>query len=113
MNSCGVWQSLQVGEPKDIKPLPIEVGKFYQCIIDLKLYQNEKLINELPKDDGNVTICFAIPPYQEGTIYYWDKYFDEKSEWKPISDPYKTGIACGAVTKSGYYGMVDVNKENK
>lgn len=91
-----------------LKALPEKVGKLYECIVDLKLYQADKMIQELPEDQGNATICFAVPPHQKGTIYFLDKYYDEKAEWVPISDPFPTGIACGPVTKTGYYGMVDV-----
>jgi hypothetical protein len=93
-----------------LKPLPENVGKFYQCIADLKLYEGDKLLKELAKDQGNVTICFAIPPKHEGIIYFLDKHFDDKAEWVAVSDIFPTGIACGPVMKSGYYGMVDITK---
>ena len=102
---------------KGVRPLPVNVGRIYNCVIDLKFYQTvnqkETLINELPKEDGNVTICFAIPPNHEGTIYFLDKYFNENAEWVAVGGPYLTGIACGPVMKSGYYGMVDVPLKGK
>jgi hypothetical protein len=96
---------------EDKDKLPADVGVFYECIVDLKLYQDNNMINELPQGDGNVTLCFAVPPNQKGTIYYYDKYFNATPVWEPVSDAYKTGIACGPVMKSGYYGMVDTVKK--
>ncbi len=96
---------------EDQEKLPPDVGKLYNCIVDLKLNQNGNLIDELPGADGNVTLCFAVPPNQKGTIYFFDKYFNDKAVWEPVSDPYKSGIACGPVMKSGYYAMVDTVKK--
>jgi hypothetical protein len=96
-----------------LKPLPENVGKFYQCIADLKLKQNTTLVDLLPAADGDVTICFAVPPNQQGSIYYHDKYFNDQSDWVLVAGPFDTGIACGPVMKSGYYGMVDVTGKVK
>jgi hypothetical protein len=97
-----------ITDPGGIEALPDKVGEFYECIIDLRLYKDGTMIDELPVEDGNVTICFAIPPYQNGTVYYFDKYYGVAPEWTQASDNFKTGIACSPVYRTGYYGMVDV-----
>jgi hypothetical protein len=89
-------------------PLPEDVGKFYECVVDIKLYQGDTLLTELPKDDGNITICFAVPPDKNGSVYYLDKYFKDDAKWDSIGGAFDTGIACSPITKSGVYGMVDV-----
>ena len=94
-----------IGSSSDGKLLSDDVGEFQKSIIDLKIYQNNVLVDELPTKDGNVQICFAVPPDQNGTMYFLDKYFDQQAEWKAVSEPFKTGIACNPVTKTGYYGM--------
>ncbi len=91
-----------------VKPLPEKVGEFYECVLDVKFNENDKMIQELPEPDGNTTICFAIPLDKVGVIYFLDKYYDDEAEWVPVSEQFESGIACGPVTKSGYYGMVDV-----
>lgn len=95
---------------KPEEELPKWIGEFYRCIVDVKFYKDGVQIEELPEADGYAKLCYAIPPYKDGTMYYFDAYYDEKPEWERVSDHYKTGIACSPIMRSGYYGMVDVQE---
>jgi hypothetical protein len=87
--------------------LPAGVGEFYRSIAQLKFYEGNTLVSKLATDKGYATICFAVPPQKNGTIYFLDKFFDPKADWVSIAGPFPTGIACGPADQSGLYGMVD------
>jgi hypothetical protein len=91
----------------DLPNLPTGVGEFYRCVVDLKFYENGKMVNQLAAEKGYATICFAVPPQSNGTIYFLDKYFNAKAEWEQIAGPFQEGISCGPADKTGIYGMVD------
>jgi hypothetical protein len=87
--------------------LPTGVGEFYRCVVKLQFYEASKLIDKIPVEKGNVTICFAVPPQSNGTIYFLDKYLTKEAVWIPLAGPFPTGIACGPADQTGLYGMVD------
>jgi hypothetical protein len=90
-----------------VKDLPEGVGEFYRCVAQLKFYEANKLVNKLAVDKGYGTICFAVPPQANGSIYFLDKFFNPNAEWQQIAGPFTEGIACGPADQTGLYGMVD------
>jgi hypothetical protein len=87
--------------------LPKGVGEFYRCVADLKFYEGEKLVTKLPVEKGYATICFAVPPQSNASIYFLDKYFTKDAAWVPVAGPFTSGISCGPADQTGLYGMVD------
>ena len=87
--------------------LPQGAGEFYRCVAQLKFYEGTILTSKLPVDKGYATICFAVPPQANGSIYFLDKFFDENAVWTAVAGPFPAGIACGPADQSGLYGMVD------
>lgn len=88
--------------------LPTKIGEFYRCVVEVKFFDGSNLIETLAVDKGNALICFAVPPFKNGSIYYLNSFFGKDAEWEKIAGPFPTGIACGPVDRSGLYGMVDV-----
>lgn len=87
--------------------LPVNAGEFYRCIVELKFFDGDTLVSKLPLEKGFATICFAIPPKMNGSIYFLDKFFDTNAKWTEVAGPFPAGIACGPTDQSGLYGMAD------
>ncbi len=86
--------------------LPVGVGDFYRCVVRVNFFSGGQPTDQLPVEKGDITLCFAVPPQMNGSIYRLDTK-KPNSQWELAAGPYPTGIACGYVDTTGLYGMVD------
>ena len=87
-------------------PLPLGVGDFYRCVVKINFFTGGQPTDQLPVQKGDITLCFAVPPQMNGTIYKLNTQ-TPNSTWEFVAGPFPTGIACGPVDATGLYGMVD------
>lgn len=59
------------------------------------------IVLTLPPKEGNVKICFAVPPGEQVKIYS-----SAGGSWTGLKTKVKDGIACAEVNKSGDYTLV-------
>ena len=85
--------------------LPKGVGDFYRCVVKVDFFIGGQKADQLPAQKGNITLCFAVPPQMNGSIYWLDTH-TANSQWVLAAGPFPTGIACGPVDITGLYGMV-------
>jgi hypothetical protein len=92
--------------------IPDGAGKVLAHITFLRVFYHGKLVYELPVEDGQVEICYAVPPGKEAQIYFLDFYgprFGERTgqpSWEPLETTVDGGMACAAAQTSGSYALI-------
>lgn len=90
--------SLLTPLPRD---LPDKVHKVRQgCLLTYSM--SGQRMDELAPAAGNTTICFAVTPQQQMTIYF-QNIFASNPEWAPVPTTVQNGIACAAANQTGVY----------
>jgi len=97
------------------KRYPDGAGSALAHLMFLRIYYHGKLTYELPREDGTIEACYAIPPDKQGQLYFYDFYgkrFDKRTEpprsWEPLETRVDDGnkVACAFTQISGVYGLI-------
>ena len=92
--------------------IPDDAGKFLANITFLQIYHRGRIIQELPTADGNVEICYAVPPGKQATIYFYDfnrSHFGKHTgqpSWEPLPTTVENGVACAPAQSTGAYALI-------
>ena len=92
--------------------IPDGAGEVLAHITFLRIFYHGKLVYELPTEDGQVQICYAIPPGKTAQIYFFDFYgprFGERTgqpSWVALDTTVDGGMACAAAQTTGAYALI-------
>lgn len=92
--------------------IPDGVGTVLADVTFLKVYYQSRFIYEVPVADGDVEICYAVPPGTQAQIYFFDFYgphFKERTgqpAWEPLETTVTDGAACAQAQTSGAYALI-------
>jgi hypothetical protein len=92
--------------------IPPGAGKILANVTFLQVYYRGKFTYEVPAEDGEIRICYALPPGKEAQIYFYNHYgprFGQGSgqpAWEPVPTTVTNGIACAAAQTSGAYALI-------
>lgn len=92
--------------------IPDGAGQVLAHITFVRVFYHGKLVHELPAEDGNVQICYAVPPNTTAQIYFFDFYgprFGERTAqpaWEPLPTTVENNVACAAAQTSGAYALI-------
>jgi hypothetical protein len=92
--------------------IPDGAGQVLAPITFLRIFHHGRLVYELPEEDGQAEICYAVPPGTTAQIYFFDFYgprFGERSgqpSWEPLETTVSDGMACAAAQTTGAYALI-------
>lgn len=92
--------------------IPDGAGTVLADITFLRVFYQGSLVHELPEEDGQVKICFAVPAGKTAQIYFFDFYgprFGGRSgqpSWEPLATTVEGGVACAAAQTTGAYALI-------
>lgn len=92
--------------------IPDGAGEVLAHITFLRVFYRGRLIYELPLEDGQAEICYAVPPDKEAQIYFFDFYgprFGERTgqpSWEPLATTVENGMACAPAQITGAYALI-------
>lgn len=92
--------------------IPPGAGEILANVTFLKVYYQGQFTYEVPPEDGEIEICFAVPPGKEGQIYFYDHYGPRFGQgggqpaWEPVPTTVTNGIACAPAQTSGAYALI-------
>ena len=96
--------------------IPDGAGDVLAHITFLRVFYHGRLIHELPEEDGDAEICYAVPPGKDAQIYFFNFYgprFGERTgqpSWEPLQttvvDVDGVPFACAAAQTSGAYALI-------
>ena len=92
--------------------IPDGAGQVLAPITFLRVFYHGRLIYELPEEDGQAEICYAVPPGMTAQIYFFDFYgprFGERTgqpSWAPLETTVSDGIACAPAQTTGAYALI-------
>jgi len=89
---------------------PKDIGKPLAHFTILRVFYHGRLVNDLPTEEGQVSLCYAVPPQKTGQIYFHDFYGPRfgrhgRNDWVPLDTTVNNGIACAAAQDTGAYGL--------
>lgn len=92
--------------------IPDGAGQVLAHITFLRVYQNSKFVYDIPTGDGNVEICYAVPPGMQAQIYFFNFYgpqFGKRTgqpSWEALPTSVSDGVACAPAQTSGAYALI-------
>lgn len=93
--------------------IPDGAGKVLADVTFLKVYYKGRFIYEVPEEDGNIEICYAVPPdTQQAQIYFFNFYGPRfgmrtgQPSWEPLDTTVTNGVACAQAQTSGAYALI-------
>lgn len=92
--------------------IPDSAGKILANVNFLKVYYRGKFTYEVPLEDGDIEICFAVPPGKQAQIYFYNHYGPRfgkgtgQPAWEPLQTTLEDGIACAPAQTSGAYALI-------
>jgi len=92
--------------------IPDGAGKVLADVTFLKVNYKGKFIYEVPPEDGDIEICYAVPPGTQAQIYFFDFYgprFGKRTgqpSWEPLETTVTNGVACAKAQTSGAYALI-------
>jgi hypothetical protein len=92
--------------------IPDGAGKILANVTFLKVYYRGKFTYEVPPEDGDIEICFAVPPGKQAQIYFYNHYGPRfgkgtgQPAWEPLQTTLENGIACAPAQTSGAYALI-------
>jgi hypothetical protein len=92
--------------------IPPGAGEILAPITFLRVFHDGELVHELPVEDGQVEICYAVPPGSTAQIYFLNFYsprFGERTgqpSWELLETTVSDGIACAAAQTTGAYALI-------
>ena len=84
--------------------IPEGAGRILADVTFVQVYYRDSAIGRLPTKDGNVVICYAIPPGKEAKIYYLEMNW--LASWRRLHTTVKNGVACAPAQGSGAYALI-------
>jgi hypothetical protein len=90
---------------------PKDAGKPLAHFTILRVFYHGRLVNDLPTEDGQARLCYAVPPGKTGKLYFHDFYGSRfgrhgKNDWVPLDTTVDNGIACAASQETGAYALM-------
>jgi hypothetical protein len=92
--------------------IPEGAGKILANVTFLRVFYHGKFTYEVPAEDGDIEICFAVPPGTQAQIYFYNHYGPRFGEvtgqpaWEPLPTTVEDGIACAPAQISGAYALI-------
>lgn len=92
--------------------IPQGAGRILANVTFLRVFYLGKFVYEVPPEDGQVEICFAMPPGTQAQVYFYNHYgprFGQGSgqpAWEPLPTSVKAGLACAPAQTSGAYALI-------
>jgi hypothetical protein len=84
--------------------IPEGAGRILADVTFVQVYYRGSAIGRLPAKDGNVVICYAVPPGKEAKIYYLE--INWLASWRPLRTTVENGVACASARGSGAYALI-------
>lgn len=81
--------------------IPDGAGRILADVTFLQVFYRNRLVSQLPEKDGQVQICYAIPPRKQAKLY-----FKSGALWRPLETTVKNDFACAAAQYSGAYALI-------
>lgn len=92
--------------------IPDGAGKILARITFVRVFYHGMLLPEVAAGDGEVQICYAIPPGKNAQIYFFDFYgprFGERTgqpAWELLETTIDGGLACASAETTGAYALI-------
>ena len=92
--------------------IPAGAGKVLADITFLRVFHHGRFVYDVPTTDGNVEICYAVPPETQGQIFFFDFFgprFGKRTgqpSWEPLPTTVIDGEACAPAQTSGAYALI-------
>lgn len=92
--------------------IPTGAGEVLADITFLRIFYHGELVYELPREDGQVIVCYAVPPGKTAQIYFLNFYgprFGQaggQPSWEPLETTVENGIACAPAQTTGAYALI-------
>lgn len=93
--------------------IPDGTGRVLADITFLRVFSQGEFVYEVPSEDGEAEICYAVPPnITNSQIYFFDFYgsrFGEQTGqpiWEPLETIVTDGVACTTAQTSGSYALI-------
>jgi hypothetical protein len=92
--------------------IPPGAGEVLAPITSLRIFYYGKLVHELPEEDGQSKLCYAVPPGKTVQIYFLNFYGPRLGEqtgqpsWEPLDTIMDGGLACAAAQTTGAYALI-------
>lgn len=93
--------------------IPDGAGRILANITFLRVFYNSRFAYEIPLDQGDIQICYAIPTtVTEAQIYFFDFYgprFGKRTgqpSWEPLETTVQDHRACAPAQTSGAYALI-------
>jgi hypothetical protein len=92
--------------------IPEGAGKILANVTFLKVYYRGRFSYEVPDEDGDLEICFAVPPGMVAQIYFYNHYAPRFGQgtgqpaWEPLPTTVVDGVACAPAQTSGAYALI-------
>jgi len=92
--------------------IPDGAGKTLAKVTFLRVFYQGKFVYEVPPEDGDIEICYAVPPGKQAEIYFYNHYGPRFGEgtgqpaWEPLPTTVENGIACAPAQTSGAYALI-------
>ena len=91
--------------------IPQNAGKALAHLTLLRVFYHGKLVSELPEEDGQSRICYAVPPGKTGKLYLYDFYGPRfkrpgSRDWTALDTAVDNGTACAAAQDTGAYALL-------
>jgi len=92
--------------------IPDGAGKILANVTFLRVFYQGKFVYEVPSEDGDVEICYALPPGTQAQIYFYNHYGPRfgkgkgQPSWEPLQTTVVDGMACASAQTSGAYALI-------
>jgi hypothetical protein len=93
--------------------IPPGAGRVLADITFLRVFYQGEFVYEVPDEDGDIEICYAVPPNTTSSqIYFFDFYgprFGERTgqpTWEALDTTVTDGVACAPAQTSGAYALI-------
>jgi hypothetical protein len=92
--------------------IPDGAGKVLAHITFLQVFYQGRFVYDVPVADGDIEICYAVPPGTQAEIYFFDFYGPRfgmrtgQPVWKPLATTVTDGVACAKAQTSGAYALI-------
>jgi hypothetical protein len=92
--------------------IPEGAGSILANVTFLRVYYHGRFVYEVPSEDGDIEICFAVPPDKQAQIYFYNHYGPRfgkgngQPSWEPLQTTVEDGLACATAQTSGAYALI-------
>jgi hypothetical protein len=92
--------------------IPDGAGNILAHVTFLRVFYQGQFTYDVPPEDGDIKICFAVPPGKQAEIYFYDHYAARfgkgtgQPAWEPLPTTLENGLACAPAQTSGAYALI-------